>query len=716
VRALLAVSTLLLASGFLGAGTPPPQPKAKHWAFQPVERPAVPLVKNTAWVRNPIDAFIAARHEAKGLTPAPEAEKRKLIRRLSLDLIGLPPTLAEIEAFVNDPAPDAYERLVERLLQSPHYGEHWARFWLDLARWAESEGYESNHLRPYAWRYRDYVVKSFNADTPYSLFLRQQLAGDEMLPYSDDNLIATGFLTGCRLSTNEEDQARQRNDMLVDVVNATGSALLGLTLNCAQCHNHRFDPITIHDYYRFQGFFVKGQPGNLALRDPQLWAAYNAHKPAEYDPAVQLRDRLFAKAREALLAKARAKLSPAMLAALAVPAAQRTAEQHKLAHEADLMLQIAIGATENAIPAEDRKLYEELKKKIAAMEKMMLDRPQTFGFYSPATSPTPVDVLPMKGFYPLPYRPEELARARSFVLLQGDVHRRADAVDPGWPEVFGPTPPAAVAKTPRLALANWLTSGKHPLTARVWVNRLWQQHFGRGLVATPSDFGTKGAMPTHPELLDWLADELVRGGWSTKHLHRLIVTSSTYRQAAKHNDTNAKIDPDNRLWWRWQPRRLDAEALRDTLLAVSGELDRHVGGPSDPADNKSLRRALYILHGRGSADPFLKAFDGPDAVLESCPARPTTTTPVAALFLLNNPFAEARTRALAARMLQAGGKDLKTIAQAGFDLALGRPVAEKEWAAVKRHLEEHPEAAPPEEFAALMAWVLLNSNELLYLD
>jgi hypothetical protein len=714
VKGLLATSITVMTCGILVAGTP--QPKQQHWAFQPVQRLPVPRVNNTAWVRNPIDAFIAARHEASGLTPAPEADKRKLIRRVSLDLTGLPPTLQEVEAFVNDTAPDAYDKLVERLLASPQYGERWGRFWLDLARWAESEGYESNHLRPYAWRYRDYVVKSFNADTPYWLFLRQQLAGDEMLPYADENLIATGFLTGCRISTNEEDQPRQRNDMLVDIVNATSGALLGLTMNCAQCHNHRFDPITIHDYYRFQGFFTRGQPGNLVLRDAELWATYNAAKPPEYDPAVKLKDLLCDAARERLIAAAKNKMSAAMLAALALPAAQRTPQQQKLAHEADLLLQFSMGQVENAIQGDDRKLYDELKKKIGALEKKMLDPPQSFGFYSPITSPTKVDVLPMKGFYPLPYRPSELAIAQPHVLLQGDVHRRGAEVDVGWPEIFGPTPKTAVAKTPRLALADWLTSGKHPLTARVWVNRLWQQHFGRGIVATSSDFGIRGTPPTHPELLDWLADELVRSGWSTKHIHRLIVTSSTYRQAAKHHEGNAKIDPDNRLWWKWLPRRLEAETMRDVQLFVSGELDLRQGGPSDPADNKSLRRALYILQRRGAADAFLKSFDGPDAVLESCPVRTTSTTPVAALFLMNSPFGEARTKALAARILKTGAREVKGITQAGFELALGRLPTDKEWTTIRQYLESRPEDAEPEEFAKVLAWALLNTNELTYLD
>ncbi len=685
-----------------------------HWAFRPVMSPAVPAVRNAAWVRNPIDAFIAARHETKGLTPAPEASRRVLIRRLSFDLTGLPPTPAEVEAFVADRAPDAYERLVDRLLASPAYGERWARHWLDVARWAESEGYESNHVRPYAWRYRDYVVRSLNADKPYDRFLREQLAGDELTPYADEHLIATGFLAGARLSSNEEDQARQRNDMLVDITNAVGNAVLGLTLNCAQCHNHKFDPITARDYYRFQGFFVKGQVANLALRDPRLVAAYEAVRPPEYEPAVKLRDALFESARARLIAKAREALPPETRAALATPPEQRTPRQDELAREADLAFQVSMTQIERAIPDTDRKLYEELKRKIAALEKRMPDRPQTFGFYSPATSPTPVDVLPMKGFYPLPYRPGELKQNRPRLLVAGEVHRRGPVLDVGWPVVFGPEPKGAVERTPRLALADWLTSPRNPLTARVYVNRLWQHHFGRGIVVTPSDFGLKGARPTHPELLDWLAAEFMRGGWSTKHIHRLIVTSAAYRQAARPHAANARIDPENDLYWRWTPRRLEAEAIRDALLALSGELDRRAGGPSDADAARSLRRSLYLFQRRGKAPAFQPLFDGPNAVPESCARRHVSTVPLQALYLLNNEFAFERARAFARRVRAAAGGDRARQVEIAFTLALGRPPDAVDRAAAQRFFTTHRDDEQPALIRFCQA--LLNVNEFVYLE
>ena len=720
-RIRLALCGALLMSGLAAPLVPVasavPDDAPTHWAFRPVQPPAVPRVKNVAWLCNPIDAFIAARHEAKGLVPAPEAPPRVLIRRLSYDLTGLPPSPDEVEAFVAESAARpqaAYERLVERLLASPHYGERWARHWLDLARWAESEGYESNHTRPYAWRYRDYVVRSLNADKPYDRFLREQLAGDELLPYADENLIATGFLAGARLSSNEEDEARQRNDLLVDITNAVGNAVLGLTLNCAQCHKHRFDPITARDYYRFQGFFLKGQVANLALRDPQARAAYEAARPPAYEPALKLQHTLFESARARLIARAKQALPAETRAALDVPPEQRTPRQDQLADEASLKLQFSRPQIEKAVPDADRALYDELKKKLAALEKRTPDVPQTFGFYSPATSPTRVEVLPMKGFYPPPYKPDLLARARPRLLIAGEVHRRGAVLDVGWPAVFGPTPQQAIERTPRLALAGWLTSPRNPLTARVYVNRLWQHHFGRGLVATPSDFGLKGAPPTHPELLDWLAAEFMRSGWSTKYMHRLMVTSATYRQASSPHTANARLDPENKLWWRWSPRRLEAEAIRDAMLAVSGELDRRAGGASDVLADWSLRRSLYLFQRRGKAPAFQPLFDGPNAIPESCARRHVSTVPLQALYLLNNDFAFARAKAFAGRVRARAGDDRERQVDTAFALALGRAPDAADRAAARRFFA----GQRGEPLSGLISFcqALLNVNEFVYLE
>ncbi len=714
---------------------PPDTAGSTHWAFRTPTRPAVSVQARPpggrAWVRNPIDAFVAAKHEEKGLIPAAEADRRTLIRRLYLDLLGLPPAPEDIDLFLADTSPDAYEKLVDRLLASPHYGERWARHWLDLARWAETEGYESNHPRPYAWRYRDYVVKCFNEDRPFDRFIREQLAGDEIEPYSDENLIATGFLAAARLSSNEEDKALQRNDILVDVVNATSSSLLGLTLNCAQCHNHKFDPLSQRDYYRFQGFFVKGQPGNLALKDAEQWAAYERAKPPEYDPAKKLQQALLDAAKERLIAEARKSLTPEQLKAVDTPPEKRTPEQEKLARAADLKFQFTPNRIEKAILADDQKLYDELKKKIEALEKKMPDKPQTFGFYSPATSSTKVDVLPMKGFYPLPYVPAELAQAKPHLLGGGDVHRRGPELDAGWPALFGPltlpsppqrgrgegegVPAGSTAKKSRTALADWITDPTNPLTYRVYVNRLWQWHFGRGLVATPSDFGVKGAVPTHPELLDWLATEFVRSGMSTKHIHRLIVTSSTYRQASIFHPANAKLDPDNTLWWRWSPRRLEAEAIRDSLLTVSGELDQTAGGPSVASDDgKQPRRSLYLTQKRQGPLPIFPLFDAPPAS-ESCARRYVSTTAHQPLFMLNNEWSLNRAKRFAERVRATAGEDRARQIERAFVLALGRAPDEVEWSAARKFFESQHASEGP---AALVSFcqAVLNLNQFVYTE
>ncbi|MDB5307907.1 MAG: Planctomycete cytochrome [Gemmataceae bacterium] len=672
---------------------PPDGKRAGHWAFRAVKRPEVP--KRSEWARNPIDAFVAARHRAQGLASAPEADRRTLLRRLSLDLTGLPPAAEEIDSFLADTRPDAYERRVDQLLASPAYGERWGRHWLDIARYADSEGYENDYVRPYAWRYRDYVIRSFNDDKPFDRFVLEQLAGDELTPYSDEHLIATGFLAAARLSSNEEDKARQLNDMYVDIANATGSAFLGLTFNCAQCHAHKFDPITHHDYYRFQGFFLKGMPYGLALRDTTGIKAYEDARPPEYEE-VRLRVRAYLDAaRGKLNAAARATLSPNQLAAYDTPPDRRTPEQHGLAVEADLKFQYSMAQLEKAIPAADKPTYADLKKKVVAIERKLPDPPQTWGFYSPA-GPHRVHVLPMDGFYPPAFDRLTLTRARAFLLPAGDPRRRGPAVEVGWPAVFGPTAKDAVAERPRTTLAKWLTDPTHPLTARVWVNRIWHYHFGRGIVETGGDFGVRGSPPSHPELLDWLAAELMTptsraggghgaGGpknktgddphlsqpWSTKHLQRLIVTSATYRQAAR-NDAAQKRDPDNRWLTRWKPRRLEAEAVRDAMLAVSGELDRAGGGKPEGDENKNTRRAVYQIQKRQKPSAVQVIFDGPAGATESCPVRTTSETPLAALFLLNNDFPLARAKALAVRVRTGAGDDRAKQIDTAFRLALGR--------------------------------------------
>jgi hypothetical protein len=721
---------------------PAPRPPEEHWAFQAVRRPPVPEVDDRHWPLNPIDAFIAAEHRRLGLRPAPEASRRVLIRRLYLDLLGLLPPPEEVESFVADPAADAYERLVDRLLAHPAYGERWGRHWLDVARWAETEGYESNHPRPFAWKYRDWVVGAFNRDVPWAQFVRQQIAGDELVPYADENLIATGFLAAARLSSNEEDKLLQRNDVLVDIVNATGAALLGLTVQCAQCHDHKFDPLTQRDYYSLQAFFVRGQPGNLVLRDPQLWAQRDAAKPLEYDALVQLRDALFEKGRQRRVADALQRLDPEQRRALDTPPQQRTPQQETLARQAELRLQFTPAGIEAGLAADDRKLYDEVKKRIEQIEQQLPPKPQTWGYYSPATSPHQVDVLPMVGFYPLPYAPDALRQAEACVLVRGDVHRRGEPVPPAFPTVLtraatprrtssgsasGP-PPVPTAAEPqgfsRLALADWLAAPDHPLVPRVWVNRLWHYHFGRGLVATPGDFGLRGARPTHPELLDWLAAEFLASGGRTKHVQRLIVTSRTYRLASQHDPRQAAIDPENAYLWRWLPRRLEAEIVRDVLLSAAGQLDPALGGPSVPLEQESTssRRGLYLFQKRDNAPQLQALFDGPTSAAESCPMRQTSTTALQPLLLLNSDFALRCAQGLARRTRQAAADgDRRAQIHVAFVVALGREPEPPELQAsldffAGRQRSPQADVGSAADPLVQFCQTLLNTNEMLYIE
>jgi hypothetical protein len=715
---------------------PPLPATSKHWAFQTVRRPHVPQLADDARSLNPVDCFIAARHRALQLTPAPEADRRTLVRRLSLDLLGLPPSATQVEAFDQDRRMDAYERLVDSLLASPHYGERWGRHWLDVARWAESEGFESNHPRPSAWRYRDYVVESFNQDRPYDEFVRQQIAGDELPKCSDENLIATGFLAAARISSNEEDKWLQRNDVNVDIVNAVGSAFLGLTLSCAQCHSHKFDPISLRDYYALQAFFVRGQPVDVRLTEPRNCAEYESLRPVEYEPMLALQEALFEAARQRMITEETGKLSPEERAVLQMPIAERTREQERLARQANLRFQKTPDGIRKYMSADDRKLYEQLNKRIEEIEQQTPAIPQTFAFYSPVTSPHNLEVLPSLGFYPLPFDPQYFAGMQPYLMARGDVHALGPRVVPGWPTVLGARernagPPGGGVERTRRDLADWLTEPDHPLVARVWVNRIWLAHFGRGLVATPDDFGLRGQPPSHPELLDWLAAELVDSGWSTRHIQRLIVTSRTYRQSGRTSAETVAADPDNELLTRWTPRRLDAEVLRDSMLAVAGMLDCRMGGSSVPIEEReaSTRRALYHFQRRGRADDMLGLFDGPNECAASCAQRTSSTTPLQSLYLLNDPFWLRVCEALAGSLEEGSGPDDEAFVEAAFQTVLQRSPTKTDRAAALGLLRSiRNEAAGPSNASAtedgaqrpsaraLLCQALLNLSEFAFLE
>jgi hypothetical protein len=633
---------------------PPPMRESDHWAFQPIVRADMPQVEDAAWVRTSVDAFVARTHATAGLKHAAEASPTTLIRRLYLDLIGLPPTQEEVDVFLNDTSPNAWQNLVDRLLKSPHYGERWGRYWLDLARWAESQGYQHDFVRPYAWRYRDYVIDSFNKDKPYDRFLKEQLAGDELLPYSDENVIATGFLGAARISGNQEDDAIQRNDVLVDIVNATGSVMLGLTLECAQCHNHKFDPVSQRDYYRLQAFFVNGQLGNLSLRESDV------ANPTDIERWIP---------------------RPAL--------AYYSKEVNSL-----------------------------VKKKLFSPT----DKPHTWGYLSAATGDADIERLPVVNRKPIKWQPASLKDTEARMLIRGDVGTPGPTVSAGWPEVLGTTP-SSLGDRPRTAFANWMADPKNPLVARVWVNRLWQFHFGRGIVATASDFGVKGAEPTHPELLDWLATELMQNGWSTKHIHRQIVLSSTYRQQRRHNETNSAVDPNNRLLWNWPRRRLEAEAIRDSVLVATRELDRTLGGVSIPPEREgqNLRRTIYLFQQRSSMPSVMEMFDAPEGIA-SCSRRSVSTVALQPLFMLNSQFMADRARALARTVTEASGGDADNQIEVAFQRALSRqPDAHERELATKilqpdsQDATDNGDRATADSRLMQLCHALLNLNEFVYI-
>lgn len=625
---------------------PTPIPQTDHRFYQPIVRPKVPKVRNQSWLRTPVDAFIARRQEATGVTPNPPADANTLARRMSLDLLGLPPSETTIAA--EDVLADT---AIDQVLSHPGYGVRWGRHWLDLARWAESNGHQHNRERPHAWRYRDWVVDAFNANLPYDQFLHRQLAGDLMRPFDPEHVIATGFLAAARYSGNELDKNIQRNDILVDITNVTASTFMGLTLQCARCHTHKFDPLTLRDYYRFQTFFANGQPHNVALRRDR----------EDMQKAVEQRWTLFDSVHQRLVTIKRKQGHPEPI--YVIPK-----------------------SVIKGMKADERKRFNALEQKIETAE-------QAWVFVQPDSSGPNWAVTPHDMRWPLRHDRETLANRNNHLLLRGDVHSKGPTVKAGWPTVFGDT--TADQRLSRLDLVDWMTRREHPLTARVWVNRIWQWHFGRGLVETGSDFGTQGTPPTHPELLDYLASELIDSNWDTAQIHRLILGSATYRQSHRYDAQRSRLDPDNRTWWRWEPRRLEAEAIRDCMLAAAGDLDETLGGPSER--DETSRRGLYRHQKRDALPSQQVLFDG-SVGIASCSRRRVSTNGLQPLWLLNNAFSQRAAKRLAERS--------SDVAKA-FRTVLGRPPQDDELTLLAELAERHGLQS------ACLA--ILNSSEFLYI-
>ncbi len=651
--------------------------------------------------------------------PAPEADRPTLLRRLTFDLTGLPPTPAELDAFLADRDAGAYERVVDRLLESPRYGERWAQHWLDLARYADSDGFEFDQIRPDAWRYRDWVVTALNADMPYDRFLRLQLAGDEIAPDDSSALVATGFNRCYPDMVDLNDQKLRRQNALNDITETTGLVFLGLTIGCARCHDHKFDPIRQADFYSLQAFFTPARfRDDLPVAAPGARAGYDARR-REWELRSSAVQASLAEIEEPV----RTVLTPGLPTGLDDETAEafqkdaddRSPREIRLIHEAwakDKRIKPAVwpyvlGPVPDAVRT----------SLLAQLERLKLSEPRVphargLDESGPVAAPT-------------------------YLLRRGELTLRGAEVAAAYPAVLRPpaapteatVAPLAGSTGRRTALANWLARRDHPMTARVMVNRVWQHHFGRGIVATANDFGTMGAEPTHPELLDWLAIELAESGWRLKAMHRLMVTSATYRQTSAVSAETLAIDPENELLSRFRRTRLDGEELRDALLAVSGTLSAAVGGKpvlpelpdelnqmksikalwtmSDRAEERS-RRSLYVMVRRNLRYPFFEAFDRPDTNA-SCSRRSVTTIAPQALTLLNSQLAHNAAAAMAARIARETGNDRDAQVHRAFRLAYGRDPDESELDFSRQFLARDPALAH-------LCLAIINANEFVYID
>jgi hypothetical protein len=715
----------------------------------------MPVVDDvTGWSQSPIDQYVLAQLKRKGLTPSSPASREVLLRRVTIDLTGLPPTPEELRNFLNDTSPDAYERVVDRLLESPRFGERWARHWLDLVRYADTGGYKWDQFRPEAYRYRDYVIEAFNTDLSYDHFVRHQIAGDELEPESADALIATGFVRLYPEEASASNFVESRQHILDDVTEVTGLAFMGLTLGCAKCHDHKFDPILQKDFYRLQACFAAMLPADNI-------PALSGNERDEYDKKMAVwqeatRDirqqiaKLTDPIRTAATNETAMAYDPETREALTTPPEQRNVRQRQLAALTDLYIDRIVVRRVKRMEGEAKEDYDELQTELAK-----------FDAIKPAIPPLAMATTDAVG------KPPETC-----ILEAGDFRKPGAPVSPGFPEFLGDHDPTIAPPEDRpestgrrAALAMWLTRADHPLTARVMANRIWQHHMGAGIIPTSNDFGAMGEPASHRELLDWLASELVERDWSLKYLHRMIVTSATYRQSSEVDSEDAEtmrkqsVDPANRWLWRANRRRLEGETLRDAMLAVSGTMNFEMNGPSvkpplpqavvetskyawqaDPTPASHVRRSVYVLAQRNLRFPFFTAFDAPDAY-QSCAARAKTVTAPQALSMLNGTFAQTTAQRWSGAILEAGHVEPKQFVAQAYQQAFGRCATAAEIAEAVSFIEDQAEAVrsgpeiddrslpfpypaelvrhqSPAEAAALVDFcqALFNSSEFLFVD
>ena len=721
-----------------------------YWAFQIPSRPTVPESDS---FRHPIDRFLAKARDEAGVTAAPRADKVTLLRRAYLDLTGLPPTLDEIDEFLSDTERGAWDRLVERLLASPHYGERWGRHWMDIARYADSTGFEQDYRRPNAWRYRDYVIDAFNKDKPYNQFLREQIAGDEVDHVTDETLIATGFLrAGPRVQFREKDNPERRHDYLDDVLATIGRGVLGMTVHCARCHDHKFDPILQKDYYSMQASifgYVETDWPLLDLEDAKLYQAANALIDEQQQPLKDQISTIEGPHRERLRIKMIKERFPENVQqAVAKPEAERTPGEQLLAAQV-LSINPPRRDVAAALSSTEKDEWQTLTDQIETLDAERPPEPAmaeivTDGDYRFAPNGPGDEIIGCPECRIPPDEPGTFLHTEggpnykappSYFLIRGDPFSPGSETQPGFLSVatYG-DPPTAIPRPDgrtsgrRLALANWITSRDNPLTARVLINRMWHHHFGRGIVRTLDNLGKMGDAPTHPELLDWLAVEFVDRGWSIKEMHRLLMTSEAYQMAsAVDNDANLSADVNNQWLWRYRGQRLEAEVVRDAIMTVSGGIDLTVGGepifpyiPQDILDasqGKGIwlnqpdgpdvwRRSVYVYRRRSLGFPFFDTFDLPDQN-QTAAARNVSTVATQALTLMNNEFVLNQAELFAKRLENEAPNDVDRQIELAYRIALSRSPSVDEAAVAKDLVVDRS--------LSDLTNVILNLNEFLYL-
>lgn len=828
---------------------PIPKTTSDYWAYRPLKRPQVPSVNASDWVNNPIDAFILAKLQAHGLTPAAPANKLTLIRRIYYDLTGLPPSPEAVEAFLNNTAPDAYEKRIDKLLKSPRYGEKWGRHWLDLVRYAETNGYENDSDKPYVWRYRDYVINAFNKDKPYNQFIKEQLAGDELDAVTTETVIATGYHKLGVWDTGPADRKLARYDYLDDIVSTTGQVMLGMTIGCARCHDHKIDPISTRDYYSLLAFFHDitpnnhgpladiGTPEQQAVRD-KLLAEKRLAEQAAQDKLFEIQEiikielaqhiaeailpdlptspmreltyrfyrdtfeqfpadfALFEPTAEGRLFSNLFSLAPASRkkdiglvfeGVLQVPADTTYTFHINLQGACRLIIDsykvaeligerdVEIALTQGDVPIRLEYFNKDLDKPQLEVswsgtnfEKQPLSTNAAVNFNellkthaelveTNASLKALVDQQKelqkqrdQRRRQRVPYEHQALAvsereQTPTHILRRGNPHLVGREVKPAFPEVLNPSavdvppvPEDAKSSGKRRVFAEWVASAKNPLTARVIVNRIWQHHFGRGIVRSTNDFGQLGTPPTRPELLDWLASEFIASGWRLKAMHKLIMTSSAYRMSAQSNPKCAQQDPNNDFFWRFDMRRLTAEEIRDTVLWITGKLNLKMGGPSvfpelpeevlatssrprsvwgQSPPEEANRRSVYVKVKRSLLVPILNQYDQADTD-STCPVRFSTTVPTQSLTMLNGKFINDQALAFANKMRWEGGVTVEDRVRFGLRLVLCRepePSEVQQALTFMQELQQH-EGVSSEVALDRFALLALNLNEFIFLD